>query len=45
LHGEISDEILPILVKEQKLKCKVINESRLSIDHLDSLQSAQDFTF
>ena len=45
LHGEISDEILPILVKEQKLKCKVINESRLSIDHLDTLQLAQDFTF
>ncbi len=45
LHGEISDEILPILVKERKLKCKIMKEARLSIDHLDTLQLAQDFIF
>ena len=45
LHGGIADEILPILVEAQKLKCKIIKEARLSIDHLDALQLAQEFIF
>lgn len=45
LHGEIADEILPILVEARKLKCKIMKEARLSIDHLDTLQLAQEFIF